>query len=77
MFGTSKNFLHQVVSLLSRAGVVSVIKGPKGGIASNLSENSLLQIYQIFGYMTEPVEGKLPHAEIEVVMRQFLSETIV
>jgi len=77
ILNTSQNFLHQVVSLLSRNGMVSVIKGPKGGISSNLSEVTLLQVYQLFGYMDEPIEGSLPHCEIEKEMRKFLDSVVI
>jgi DNA-binding IscR family transcriptional regulator len=73
IFGTSKNFLHQVVSHLSRAGMVSVIKGPRGGVASNITEHNLLEIYQLFGYMSEPVVEGLPSADIEKDIRVYLA----
>lgn len=77
MFGTSKNFLHQVVAKLRQGGMVVVIKGPKGGIGQTIKEHNLLEVYQLFGYMTEPVEGTLPSADIEKRLRLVLAEIVL
>ncbi len=77
VFGTSKNFLHQVVATLRRAGMINVIKGPKGGVGASIKDHSLLDIYRLFGYMNEEVEGNLPSADIERRLRLVLAEIVV
>ena len=72
VLGTTKNFLHQVVCHLSKAGMVSVVKGPRGGILANLKQTSVLEVYNLFGYMTEPVTGTGHSATVEREARDFL-----
>lgn len=74
---TSKNYLHQVVAVLSKVGLVSVIRGPAGGITASLSEASVLDLYQAFGYMTEDSGGTLPSSQVERDLKAFLSEIVV
>lgn len=78
IFGASKNYLHQVVSMLSRSGMISVIMGPKGGIVANLSEHNLLEIYQLFGYMTEPEQREeLPSDELQNEIRKMIANIVI
>ena len=74
LLGTSKNFLHQVVAKLRQGGFIVVIKGPKGGVGVSIKDHNLLEVYQLFGYMTEEVEGSLPSSEIERHLRKVLAE---
>jgi DNA-binding IscR family transcriptional regulator len=66
--GTTKNYLHQVVGPVGQAGMISVIKGPGGGVLANLSEVSLLDIYNLFGYLNS-LTGEPVHP-IEVAIKQ-------
>jgi DNA-binding IscR family transcriptional regulator len=76
LMGTTKNFLHQVVSQLNKAGMLSVIKGPKGGVLSNLKEVTLLDVYNLFGYLKEPVDTKFADSSsVEVLIRKFFKDT--
>jgi DNA-binding IscR family transcriptional regulator len=77
--GTTKNFLHQVVCHLSKAGLVNVVKGPKGGVTVGFTEGSLFDIYQLFGYMSDEINKKTasPAQLIEQEMREFLQNYII
>lgn len=77
LFGTTKNFLHQIVAALRKAGMINVIKGPKGGVGAAIKDHTLLEIYQLFGYMNEPVTSTLPSADIEKRLRLALAEIVV
>lgn len=78
MFGTSKNFLHQVVSMLSRYQLISVIKGPRGGCRSGIKDTNLRELHEIFGYIDErPIDEKLPSASIEKSILEFFSEIVI
>lgn len=77
LLGTSKNFLHQVVAKLRQGGMLVVIKGPRGGVATSINDHNLLKVYQLFGYMTEEVEGSLPSSEIERHLRKVLADIVL
>lgn len=78
IFGTSKNFLHQVVAKLRRAGMVVVIKGPKGGVGQSINDHTLLDVYQLFGYMTEPEQREeLPSDVIQNEIRKFVANIVL
>jgi DNA-binding IscR family transcriptional regulator len=74
---TSENFLHQVVAKLGAAKKISVIKGPKGGVAPALSDVNLLQVYQVFGYMNEEIAGSMPSSDIERKLRSVLENIVL
>lgn len=78
IFGTSKNFLHQVVAKLRQAGMVVVIKGPKGGVGQSIKDHNLFEVYQLFGYMTEPEQREeLPSDVVQNEMRRYLASIIL
>ena len=70
------DFLHQVVCQLSKMGMVAVVKGPKGGVTVGLTECTLFDIYQLFGYMTEEIDLKKasPAVLLEQEIRLFLQK---
>jgi len=74
LLGNSPNFLHQIVSTLNKAGIVKVIRGPKGGVLPNMASYSVLDVYQAFGYMKEPVVGKTASSDIEKELRELLRD---
>lgn len=76
VLGTTKNFLHQVVCHLSKAGMISVVKGPKGGVAIGFNQCSLFDVYQLFGYMTEEIkaDSQSDAEKIEQTIRNFLAD---
>jgi DNA-binding IscR family transcriptional regulator len=79
VLGTTKNFLHQIVSQLKKSGVLTVTKGPYGGvrIPEGKLPFTLAEIYHIFGYMNEPIEGTSHSALLENEMREFMSRLII
>lgn len=73
ILGTTKNFLHQIICHLVKSGVLTVIKGPGGGISVTLREHSLLEIYNLFGYMKEDLSDGRDSSQVEQQVRDFLA----
>jgi DNA-binding IscR family transcriptional regulator len=79
VLGTTKNFLHQIVSQLKKSGVLTVTKGPYGGvrIPEGKLPFTLSEIYHIFGYMNEPITGTLYSAQVENEIRAFMERIVI
>ena len=55
---TTGAFLWQIVSRLSKEGIVTVVRGPGGGVTAALNPTDALTICQAMGYlMTDGTEG--------------------
>ena len=75
--GTTKNFLHQIVAKLSKAGMVSVIKGPHGGVLCSLTDHSLLDVYQLFGYLEKEKLATSASSKVQNQIIEFLDDIVV
>jgi DNA-binding IscR family transcriptional regulator len=74
---TSEGFLHQIVAALGKAGMIQVLKGPKGGVLAGFNDYSMLEIFNLFGYMKDPLPGEPDSARIEGEIRKLLTTIVV
>lgn len=62
--GVSRNYLEQILNALKRAGIISALKGMKGGyyLSKSLSEISFAEVLSTlendFGFFAKSVEGE-------------------
>ena len=62
--GVSRNYLEQILNALKKAGIISALKGMKGGyyLSKNLSEISFGEVLDTlendFGFFAKDIEGE-------------------
>ena len=50
---TTDAFLWQIVSKLGKEGIVTVVRGPGGGVMASLNPTNALHIFQAMGYLNK------------------------
>lgn len=71
--GCSKNYLHQVVSVLNKWNIVKSNHGPNGGLVMGMRDTNLLELYEILGYLEPAATARVPSTQIEKQVRDFMA----
>jgi DNA-binding IscR family transcriptional regulator len=72
--GTTEGFLHQIAAKLVKAEMINAIRGPEGGLLSSFRTTSVLEVYQLFGYMTDPIKNEMDSDSVSLSIRLFLEK---
>jgi hypothetical protein len=75
--GTTKNYLHQIVSQLNKDKYLIVTRGPSGGVTYSGKQATLLILLRTFGHMKERINDKYPSSRVELEFRDRLNGILI
>jgi DNA-binding IscR family transcriptional regulator len=75
--GTTKFFLHKTVRLLAKNGLVTVIRGPGGGLIDSGKDVSLYDVLSVLNHIKQSESVGEKSSKIDAALTKFLKDLLL